>query len=124
MNVCFILLTILTSISHAKPVVVPLNNEQYLTINDLNDLKIGFLFFVITSLLSLIKWVWGFFSGERKELTDRVKSLEKSQDEVLSELKTMHLLLAQVKDAQLTESEVRSIVRNESEYEAKLRNRN
>lgn len=118
----YFILTTAINISQAKQLTVPVGAEQFITVSDLKDIKIGFLIFVITSLLHLLKWVWGFFSGRDKDTSDRLKAVEKSQDSVLSKLDNLTLLIAQVKDAQISEIQVIRIIREENAYESKKRN--
>jgi hypothetical protein len=121
----FLLMILITAnTSFAKTLTVPLDAEKFITVSDLQSIKIGFLIFVVTSLLHLIKWVWSFFSGRDKDMGDRLKTVEKTQDQVLSKLDNLTLLIAQVKDGQISETQVIRIMREEQAHEERLRKRN
>lgn len=104
----FFLLILLEKISFAKHLDIPITKDPdtYVTINDLNQFKIGFLIFAISTLVSLIKFVWGLFRDKDAELKKMIKELSDSQ----------------LDKHQVTEI-VREVVRHEIDYIEKLRSR-
>lgn len=110
----------------AKPAVIPLTEgppEQYLTINDLKDFKILALMILVTGGINLIRFVWSFFSTERRDLQARVDHLDETTSEMNHKIDKILLAVAQLKDSQVSESGIRQITRDEIGYVERIRNR-
>lgn len=124
---CFIL-TLITSISFAKPLVIPISGDDKLAaVNDIKDLKLYALgiicLFAYNIIVSLLKYIWGLFTGKSKDTDERLKNLENVVPGMASDIKQALLILAQVKDNQISESQVIRIIREEKEHEARVRGR-
>ena len=122
----YFLLIYLTNISYSKPAVIPLTEgppEQYLTISDLKDFKILALTIIVMGGINLIRFVWSFFSSERRDLSSRVDHLDDTTTEINHKIDKLILTVAQLKDAQISESGIRSITRDEIHYVERIRNK-
>lgn len=118
-------LILITNNSFAKAVVAPLGkvdgNDLFVTVNDLNQLKIMALLFTIGSLWTIIKGLYHWFTNKESNLDKRIDDIEKSQKEILTAIQRLDIHLAQVKDNKVTETQVRDIVRDEYEFIQKYR---
>lgn len=118
MSVCFLLIPIAKT--EAKKLIIPLSNpdpDSYVSFNDLNQMKILILTFVVTAL---VKIVWDVLKSKNSDVTGRIVSIEKTQHDILNAIQRLGIHLDQVKASQVVENEVREIVRNEIDYAEKV----
>lgn len=121
----FFILILITNISHAKAVIAPVGkvdgNDLFVTVNDLNQLKIMFLLFALTTLYTVGKELWNWIRNKDSDVGKRIDKMEEKQDEILTAIQKLEIHLAHVKDNKVTEMDVRSIVRDEYEFIQKHR---
>lgn len=122
MNSFVYFIAILTKITEAKPIIVPIDGEKFLTISDLKDLKILILSFIALNAFQFLKWFGGLFFGDQKSLKENVNNLQRNAEKMFDTMTVMQRDVARIADSQLTETEVRTIVRDERQHERRIKN--
>lgn len=102
--------------------IIPLSSDIFVTTKDLDQMKLMFLVFAASSLLSLIKFLWDLITKkeekERQRNADRLDSLEATQGEILKTLQKLEINLSHISN--LDADEVRDIARQEVIYARKI----
>lgn len=107
----------------AKSVIVPLTQDppSYVTTKDFDQIKIAGLILALSAVVQIAKSLFSFFSGERRDLANKVKHLDEQSIVLNAKMDQILLSIAQIKDSQISEHEIRNITRNEIDYRDRVK---